>query len=434
MVMRTNSTPERFRNRKEALLWLQSRGQISQGKFYQDCAAGLLTIYQDKSLSKFQVSEYAHKIFGFARSLVGHIRGGLAHVVILNSMVFAGMSGAAVADVAGMGAMQIKAMTDNGYDKDFAAAVTAAGSTIAPIIPPSISMVVYGVLASTSVGALFMGGFIPGFLMGGFMMIYSYIMAIRRKYPLSRRATLREVVETFVYSIPGLMTPVILLSGIALGIVTPTEAAVVAVFYTGIVGFLVYKKLGVSIIIRILRETVQTTGVVCFVMTTASLFAWIMAREQVPQRFAEFVLSVTDSPAMFLLFAGILFVAVKVLGGEGRFSQLFAAILYAWIPEVIKSIISIAIIVPRGLVTQSEIMTLIRSNLGFLVDPKEHAALFTALAALDVFTIWTVVLLIIGASAASKLSKGKSAAIIVTFWLLFVLFGVGMAALRGGMA
>jgi len=246
------------------------------------------------------------KIFGFARSLVGHIRGGLAHVVILNSMVFAGMSGAAVADVAGMGAMQIKAMTDNGYDKDFAAAVTAAGSTIAPIIPPSISMVVYGVLASTSVGALFMGGFIPGFLMGGFMMIYSYIMAIRRKYPLSPRATLREVVETFVYSIPGLMTPVILLSGIALGIVTPTEAAVVAVFYTGIVGILVYKKLGVSTIIRILRETVQTTGVVCFVMTTASLFAWIMAREQVPQRFAEFVLSVTDSPAVFLLFINIL--------------------------------------------------------------------------------------------------------------------------------
>ena len=196
------------------------------------------------------------RIFGFARSLVGHIRGGLAHVVILNSMVFAGMSGAAVADVAGMGAMQIKAMTDNGYDLDFSAAVTAAGSTIAPIIPPSISMVVYGVLASTSVGALFMGGFIPGFLMGGFMMIYSYLMAIRRSYPLSPRATLRELVSSFVYSIPGLMTPVILLSGIALGIVTPTEAAVVAVFYTLCVGILVYRKLGIKTILRILRETV----------------------------------------------------------------------------------------------------------------------------------------------------------------------------------
>jgi len=184
--------------------------------------------------------------------------------------------------------------------------VTAAGSTIAPIIPPSISMVVYGVLASSSVGALFMGGFIPGFLMGGFMMIYSYLMAIRRSYPLSPRATLRELVSSFVYSIPGLMTPVILLSGIALGIVTPTEAAVVAVFYTLCVGILVYRKLKVGTLIRILRETVQTTGVVCFVMTTASLFAWIMAREQVPQRFAEFVLSVTDKPAMFLLFINIL--------------------------------------------------------------------------------------------------------------------------------
>jgi len=246
------------------------------------------------------------RIFGFARALVGHIRGGLAHVVILNSMVFAGMSGAAVADVAGMGAMQIKAMTDNGYDKDFSAAVTAASSTIAPIIPPSISMVVYGVLASTSVGALFMGGFIPGFLMGGFMMIYSYIMATRRNYPLSPRATMKELLSSFIYSIPGLMTPVILLSGIALGIVTPTEAAVVAVFYTGVVGFVVYRRLGIGTILRILRETVETTGVVCFVMTTASLFAWIMAREQVPQRFAEFVLSITDSPAVFLLFINIL--------------------------------------------------------------------------------------------------------------------------------
>ena len=251
-------------------------------------------------------SGVTQRIFGFAQALVGHIRGGLAHVTVLNSMIFAGMSGAAVADVAGMGAIQIKAMTDNGYDTDFSAAVTAAASTIAPIIPPSISMVVYGVLASTSIGALFLGGFIPGVLMGVFMMAYSYVVAIRRGYPLQRRVGLRQLVRTFRESLLGLLTPTILLGGIALGIFTPTEAAVVAVFYTFGLGVLVYRRLNVGDLVRILRETVETTAVVTFVMTTASLFAWIMAREQVPQRLAALVLSVTDSPAAVLLFINIL--------------------------------------------------------------------------------------------------------------------------------
>lgn len=246
------------------------------------------------------------RIFGFAQCLVGHIRGGLAHVNILNSMIFAGMSGAAVADVGGMGAMEIKAMVDNGYDVDFSAAVTAASSTIAPIIPPSIAMVVYGVLASTSIGALFLGGFIPGVLMGLFMMAYSYAVAIRRNYPLQPRANLRTLWHAFLLSIPGLLTPTILLGGIGLGIFTPTEAAVVAVFYTLFLGVLVYRRLGAGDLLRMLRETVDMTAVVVFVMTTASLFSWIMAREQVPQRFAEFILSTTSSPAVVLLLINIL--------------------------------------------------------------------------------------------------------------------------------
>jgi tripartite ATP-independent transporter DctM subunit len=246
------------------------------------------------------------RIFGFAQSLVGHIRGGLAHVNILNSMIFAGMSGAAVADVGGMGAMEIKAMTDNGYDVDFSAAVTAASSTIAPIIPPSIGMVVYGVLASTSVGALFLGGVIPGVLMGLFMMAYSYGVAVRRDYPLQRRAGLRDLALAFRQAFLGLLTPTILLGGIAFGIFTPTEAAVVAVFYTLLLGVLVYRRLGIPDLLRMLRETVDMTAVVVFVMTTASLFAWIMAREQVPQRFAEFILSTTSSPAVVLLLINLL--------------------------------------------------------------------------------------------------------------------------------
>jgi tripartite ATP-independent transporter DctM subunit len=251
------------------------------------------------------------KIFGFAQALVGHIRGGLAHVNILNSMIFAGMSGAAVADVGGMGAMEIKAMVDNGYDVDFSAAVTAASSTIAPIIPPSIAMVVYGVLASTSVGALFLGGLVPGILMGLFMMVYSYLVAIRRHYPLQPRARLGTVWRSFRLAIPGLLTPTILLGGIGLGIFTPTEAAVVAVFYTLILGVLVYRCLGARDLLRMLRETVDMTAVVVFVMTTASLFSWILAREQVPQRFAEFVTSVTANPIAVLFLINVL---VLVMG------------------------------------------------------------------------------------------------------------------------
>ena len=246
------------------------------------------------------------KIFGFAQALVGHIRGGLAHVNILNSMIFAGMSGAAVADVGGMGAIEIKAMVNNGYDVDFSAAVTAASSTIAPIIPPSIAMVVYGVLASTSVGALFLGGFVPGVLMGLFMMVYSYVVAIQRDYPLQPRARLGELWRSFRLSIPGLLTPTILLGGIGLGIFTPTEAAVVAVFYTLLLGVLVYRRLGTRDLLRMFRETVDMTAVVVFVMTTASLFSWIMAREQVPQRFAEFVTSVTATPAAVLFLINVL--------------------------------------------------------------------------------------------------------------------------------
>jgi len=251
------------------------------------------------------------RIFGFAQCLVGHIRGGLAHVNVLGSMIFAGMSGAAVADVGGMGAMEIKAMTDNGYDVDFSAALTAASSTIAPIIPPSISMVVYGVLASTSVGALFLGGLIPGVLMGLFMMGYAYIVAVRRNYPLQSRASLRQLGLGFRHAILGLLTPVILLGGIAFGIFTPTEASVAAVFYTLLIGFFIYRRLDLKTLIRIFRETVETTAVVCFVMTTASLFAWIMAREQVPQRFAEAILGMTSNPAVVLLLINIL---VLILG------------------------------------------------------------------------------------------------------------------------
>jgi tripartite ATP-independent transporter DctM subunit len=246
------------------------------------------------------------RIFRFALCLVGHIRGGLAHVNVINSMIFAGMSGAAVADVGGIGAIEIKAMVDNGYEVDFSAGLTAASSTIAPIIPPSISMVVYGVLASTSVGALFLGGIIPGIIMGIFMMIYSYMVSVKRNYPRYPLASFKEFLTSLRDSFLGLMTPVILLGGIGLGIFTPTEAAAVVVLYSLFLGLVVYRGLKLAMLPRILLETVEMTAVITFVMTTATLFGWILTREQIPQLFAQFITSFSSNVYVVLALINIL--------------------------------------------------------------------------------------------------------------------------------
>jgi len=256
-------------------------------------------------------SGITERIFRFALCLVGHIRGGLAHVNVINSMIFAGMSGAAAADVAGPGAIEIKAMVDNGYDVDFSAGLTAASSTIAPIIPPSIAMVVYGVLASTSVGALFLGGIIPGIIMGIFMMIYSYIVSVKRNYPRYPRASFKEFLISLRDSFLGLMAPVILLGGIGLGIFTPTEAAAVVVLYSLFLGLIVYRGLKLAMLPRILLETVEMTGVITFVVTTATLFGWILTREQVPQLFAQFITSFSSNVYVVLALINIL---VLVMG------------------------------------------------------------------------------------------------------------------------
>ena len=175
-------------------------------------------------------SGVTRRIFNFADCLVGHIQGGLGHANVVASMIFAGMSGAAVADAAGLGTIEIEAMKEGGYDVDFSAAITAASSTIGPIIPPSLPMIIYGVLANTSVGGLFIGGVIPGFLMGLSLMIYVYVYARNKNYPHHAFPKLREFFNAFQDAFLSLLTPVILLGGIFSGMFTPTEAAAVAAF------------------------------------------------------------------------------------------------------------------------------------------------------------------------------------------------------------
>jgi len=182
------------------------------------------------------------RIFQFADDLVGHITGGLAQVNVLLSIIFAGMSGSALADTAGLGEIEIKSMVDRGFDKNFAAAITSSSSSIGPIIPPSIIMVIYGSIAGVSIAGLFLGGIIPGLLMGLGLMIINYFICKSRKYPKNEsRPGIKNLLKSFVYAIPPMLTPIIILGGIVLGIFTPTEAALIASLYAFFLGFFIYR-------------------------------------------------------------------------------------------------------------------------------------------------------------------------------------------------
>ncbi len=241
------------------------------------------------------------RIFNFCNVLIGHVRGGLGHVNILASMIFAGMSGSAVSDAVGLGQIEIKAMKDKGYDPDFSAAVTAASATIGPIIPPSIPMVLYGVLGNVSVGALFIGGIIPGVLMGLFMMITVSIIAKKRGYPIQNRASLINILKASGKAFFPLLCPVILIGGIWSGIFTPTEAAAVAVLYSLFLGTVLYRELNWRGLLKVLREALDDTCVILFIISAASVYGWLLARYQIPTGIAEKILSITTDPLTILL-------------------------------------------------------------------------------------------------------------------------------------
>jgi tripartite ATP-independent transporter DctM subunit len=251
------------------------------------------------------------RIFEFARTLIGPIRGGLAHANVLASMIFAGMSGSAVADAGGLGLVEIKAMTDQGYRKEFSAAVTVASSTIGPIIPPSIPMVIYGAMAEVSVGRLFLGGFLPGLLMGLALMATIYLMSYREQFPQDRGYSLKAIGRAFRDSFLPLLTPVILIGGIVSGIFTPTEAAAVAAVYACLLGFLVYRTVQVRDVPGIIVYTLVTTSVVTFIISATSGFSWLLIVGRVARLLVESVTALTASPWLILLAVNI---ALLILG------------------------------------------------------------------------------------------------------------------------
>lgn len=246
-------------------------------------------------------SGVTERLFDFAKALVGHVTGGLGHVNVMASLLFSGMSGSAIADAAGLGQLEIKAMRDAGYDDRFAGSVTAASAIIGPLVPPSIPMVIYGVIANASIGGLFLGGIIPGLMCAAALMITVYFVARGRNYPRVPRATLGHVFYTLRRALVPLMTPVIIVGGIFGGIFSPTEAAVVAALYALFLGFVVYRELNLTILLAVIRDTVKHTASVGLLIMGVSVFGYIMAREQVPQEIASLFLGWADSPLIFLL-------------------------------------------------------------------------------------------------------------------------------------
>ena len=248
-----------------------------------------------------------YRIFDFAQLFVGRIHGGLGHVNVIASIIFAGMSGSAVADAAGLGVVEIKAMEKAGYPKSFAATITAVSSTIGPIIPPSIPFVIYGSLSNVSVGALFLAGIVPGLLMGLSLMMIITIESFRRELPRSdSHPNLLESLNIFVNAFPAVITPVIIIGGILGGIFTPTEAAVVASIYAAILGLFFYRELHFKDLPAIIWDTGVQTVQVLIIISGAGAFGWILIQQQIPNAVIDILLSFTQTPWVILLIINII--------------------------------------------------------------------------------------------------------------------------------
>ena len=304
-----------------------------------------------------------NRIYDFALALVGWMKGGLGHVNVVGSVVFAGMSGTAVADAGGLGTIEIKAMKDHGYPVEFAVGITAASSTLGPIIPPSLPMVIYGVQANASIGKLFAAGFVPGIVMALFMMfmvawyarVRNYGADIAFSWPRMGGAFVellavavvalalfrlwgdQELGGLFKFGLPlaavlivdrwmkfrafmALLTPVILIGGMASGLFTPTEAAVAAVAWALFLGFVWYRTLNWRMLVKISMDTIETTATVLFIVAAASIFAWVLTTTQVTEAIAQWVLSISSEPWVFLLLANVFLLFV------GCFMETIAAI------------------------------------------------------------------------------------------------------------
>ena len=251
-----------------------------------------------------------NRIYNFALALVGWMKGGLGHVNVVGSMIFAGMSGTAIADAAGLGTIELKAMKDHGYPTEFAIGVTAASATVGPIIPPSLPFVIYGMMAGVSIGQLFLAGVIPGLIMGVTMMLTVAYYAHTRNYGTDAVFSWARLGKTFVEAFLAMMTPVLLVGGMTMGVFTPTEGAIAASAWALGLGLFWYRTLNWKLLVKISMDTIETTATVLFIVAAASIFGWLLTVTRVTDAVALWVLSFTQDPNMFLLLANLLMLFV----------------------------------------------------------------------------------------------------------------------------
>lgn len=261
------------------------------------------------------------QIIRLSNAMVGHIRGGLGLANVAGSMLFGGVSGTAVADTASIGSVMIPGMKKNGYDGPFAAAVTAASSTIGPIIPPSLPMIIVGTLTGLSVGQLFLAGAVPGLLLGFGMMITVYILAIKRNYPKGERVSFKELLSAFKSSSGAISLTFLILFGIVGGFFTPTEASIVASFYAVVLGLYVYKGLKFKDLPKILLSTAITSASLMVLVGLANVFGWILTSEKIPQMISNLILGISENPIIVLLIINLLLLFV------GTFMETIAALI-----------------------------------------------------------------------------------------------------------
>jgi C4-dicarboxylate transporter, DctM subunit len=270
-----------------------------------------------------------HHIIRFSDAMFGHIRGGLGLANVGGSMIFGGISGTAIADTTSIGAVMIPGMAKRGYDKPFAAAVTAASSTVGPIIPPSVPMIIVGSLTSISVGKMFLAGALPGLLLGVAMLITTYIISRVKSYPKGDRFCIKRLFHEGKDAFWALLLVVVILYGIIGGIFTPTEASIVASLYALIAGTFIYKSLSFKKLPAILLDTVLGSAALMTLVGMANVFAWILASENIPQMLANGILSITDNPILVILFINILLLFV------GSFMETIAALIILF-PALLK--------------------------------------------------------------------------------------------------
>jgi len=255
-------------------------------------------------------SAITDRIFDFASQLFAWARGGICYVNIVASVIFAGMSGAAVADAGGLGAIEIKAMRDRGYGDRLSVGLTAASSIIGPLIPPSLPIIIFGFVGNVSIGKLFIAGLVPGLIMAFALAVMVYWIAKRQNLPKDGNFSFRAVGKSFNKASLSLLTPIIIVGGILGGVFTPTEAAVAAATYALVLGIFIYRSLGVSDIWTVTKETATMTASILFIVSAASIFAWIIKTERVAYDFSSMLFGITDNFILILLLINVLLLIV----------------------------------------------------------------------------------------------------------------------------